>query len=141
MKSGLILLMMALVLSACGSAGQAKLQGLCTGMLEADTDLTTKLVGVRARVKPFCQCYAQTAAADGEETLALHLRVWSALSDIHVETGQTDLEALADALKDELRAVVVTGRKFGFDEEAFEGVGDYVNAVSGRLDESGTCGS
>ena len=108
MKYIIILAVSALALTACGGNEQAKLQGLCTGILEGDPQAARELANDNTSVQPFCECYAKSAAAGGDIVLKRHTDVWSALSDIRQKTGVTDIETAAETLEAELRAARVS---------------------------------
>ena len=89
MKRMIVMAVSLLALAACGGK-QAKLQGLCTGMLEGDPDAAQELASIKTSAKPFCECYAKTASAGGDAVMKLHTDVWSALSEISQKTGSAE---------------------------------------------------
>ncbi len=135
MKRMIVMAVSLLALAACGGK-QAKLQGLCTGMLEGDLDVAQELAGSNTSPKPFCECYAKTASAGGGAVVKLHTDVWSALSEIGQKTGSADIESAAEALEGALRS---GASEYDFDEVAFEAVGKYLEDVSEQFEENGTC--
>ncbi len=135
MKRMIVLVVSLLALAACGGK-QAKLQGLCTGMLEGDPDAAQELASIKTSAKPFCECYAKTASAGGDAVMKLHTDVWSALSEISQKTGSASIEAAAEALEGALRS---GNSEYDFDEAAFEGMGEYLEDVSEQFEENGTC--
>jgi len=136
MKRMIVMAVSLLALAACSGGKQAKLQGLCTGMLEGDPDVARELAGSNTSAKPFCECYAKTASAGGDAVVKLHTDVWSALSEIGQKTGSADIESAAEALEGALRSGT---SEYGFDEAAFEAVGKYLEDVSEQFGENGTC--
>ena len=124
-----------LALAACGGGRQAKLQGLCTGMLEGDPKASRQ----QARnfdAKSFCECYARTATADGENVLKLHTDIWSALSHISQREETSDLETAAEILEEELRFGL---GEHPFDEDAISLVDDYFYSIATQFGETGAC--
>ena len=136
MKRMIVMAVSLLALAACSGGKQAKLQGLCTGMLEGDPDAVQELASFNTSAKPFCECYAKTASAGGDAVLKLHTDVWSTLSEINQKTGNTDIESAVEALEGALRS---GASEYGFDEAAFEGIGEYLEDVSEQFGENGTC--
>ncbi|MCF6328746.1 MAG: hypothetical protein L3J02_02965 [Henriciella sp.] len=135
MKRIIVLAVALLALAACGGK-QAKLQGLCTGMLEGDPDASRHLARSGTTARPFCECYAQTASAGGDAVVKLHTSVWSALSEISRRTGRADIESAAETLEDALRS---GAGAYDFGETAFEAVDEYLEDIIEQFDDNGTC--
>jgi len=135
MKQIIMLTGAALFLAACGGK-PAKLQGLCTSILEGDPQAISELARDDITAQPFCECYTKTAEAGGDAVLKLHTDVWSALSDMGQKTGAKDIETMAEALEATLRS---DASAYGFDEAAFDAVGEYLENISDQLKDGGTC--
>ncbi len=127
----------ALVLTAC-SGQQAKLQGLCTGMLEGDLKAQQELASSATNVADFCECYAGKASATGKEALATHTAIWSALSDIQQAGGTNSIEEAAETLEDQIRARSV---EHPFTEDQFESVGQFLSDIDDGFKRTGACPS
>jgi len=135
MKRIIVLAVSLAALTACGGK-QAKLQGLCTGMLEGDPDATQELARSNSSPEPFCECYAKTVNAGGDTVVKLHTDVWSALSEIKQKSNGAGIEDAAEALENALRS---GASEYDFDETAFEAVGEYLEDISEQFEENGTC--
>ncbi len=135
MKQIIMLTGAALFLAACGGK-QAKLQDLCTSILEGDPQAISELAREEITVQPFCECYTKTAEAGGDTVLKLHTDVWSALSDMGQKTGAKDIETMAEALEATLRS---DASAHDFDEAAFDAVGEYLEDITDQLEGNGAC--
>ncbi|MEE9381709.1 MAG: hypothetical protein V3V03_09900 [Hyphomonadaceae bacterium] len=131
----MILAIAALTLAACGGQ-QAKLQGLCTGLLEGDPEAVQELASNAGTVSEFCECYAGNASSAGDETLFTHTAVWSALADIQSASGTRSVEEMAEAVEDQLRSGT---SELTFTEDQFENVGEFLEEIDDGFSETGAC--